>query len=60
MRAMDVQERARQMREVLGDKAIAEAAQKAAELERGGKEDDAAEWRQIEKALLQMRGPNAS
>ncbi|CFX12371.1 conserved protein of unknown function [Candidatus Filomicrobium marinum] len=60
MRAMDVQERARQMREALGDKAIAEAAQKAAELERGGKEDDAAEWRQIEKALLQMRGPHAS
>lgn len=60
MRAIDVQERARQLRDAHGDKAIAEAAQKAAELERSGKEDDAAEWRKIEKALVQMRGPHMS
>lgn len=60
MRAVDVQERARQLREARGDKAIAEAAQKAAELERSGKDDDAAQWRKIEKALVQMRGPHAS
>lgn len=60
MRAVDVQERARQLREARGDKAIAEAAQKAAELERNGKDDDAAQWRKIEKALVQMRGPHAS
>jgi hypothetical protein len=60
MRAIDVQERARQLREARGDKAIAEAAQKAAELERSGKDDIAAQWRKIEKALVQMRGPHAS
>lgn len=60
MRAIDVQERARQLREARGDKAIAEAAQKAAELERSGKDDIAAQWRKIEKALVRMRGPHAS
>jgi len=60
MRTIDVVERARQLRDAHGDKAIAEAAQKATELERSGKLDDASEWRKIEKALVEMRGPHMS
>lgn len=60
MRAIEVHDLARRLRDARGDKAIAQAAQKAVELERSGKLDDASQWRKIEKALLGMRGPRAS
>ena len=60
MKAVDVTELARQLHEARGHRAIAEAAQKAAELERLGKEGEAQQWRRIEKALVQMRGPHVS
>ncbi len=60
MKAVDVEEYARKLREAHGNKAVAEAAQKAAELEKAGRDEDAADWRQIEKALLMMRGPGES
>ncbi len=60
MHATEIQEHARRMLEGLGDKAIAEAAQKAAEFERQGAAGQARDWRRIEAALQQMRGPHAS
>lgn len=60
MNAMEVQERARQLRAARGDKAIREAAEKAAEADRQGNVGSAKDWRRIESALLQMRGPNST
>jgi hypothetical protein len=60
MHATDIQDHARRMLETLGDKAIATAAQKAAEFERTGQREEAKTWRRIEAALLQMRGPHVS
>lgn len=60
MQAIDVHELARQLHDARGHRAIAEAAQKAADLEQLGKEDEARQWRRIEKALIQMRGPHVS
>lgn len=60
MQAVEVQTMARQMFEALGPKAVAEAAQKAQRHERKGEIDKAREWRQIEAALLHLRGPRAS
>ena len=48
------------MFEAHGPKAIAEAAQKAATLEQKGEREQAQTWRNIEKALLLMRGAKAS
>ncbi|MBU1211442.1 MAG: hypothetical protein KJ587_09240 [Alphaproteobacteria bacterium] len=60
MKALEVQEHARKLRAAHGDKAVAEAAQKAAEMEKLGRDEDASDWRQIEKALLLLRGPHES
>ncbi len=60
MKAVDAEEHARRLREAHGDKAVAEAARKAAELEQAGRNEEARDWRQIEKALLEMRGPSES
>ena len=60
MKAVDVQEHARKLYAAHGDKAIAEAAQKATEMDKQGRDLDANDWRQIEKALLQMRGARES
>jgi len=43
-----------------GDKAELEAAQRAAECERQGQKDQAGDWRRIQAAIKEMRGPNAS
>lgn len=58
MNAMEVQERARQLKAAHGDKAIREAAEKAEEADRAGDAETAKDWRRIESALLQMRGAN--
>jgi hypothetical protein len=60
MKAVEIEEYARQLREAHGNKAVAEAAQKAARLESAGRDEEASDWRRIEKALLLMRGPNES
>jgi len=60
MEEIEIQDYARQLLEAHGDRAMAEAAQKAAAFEKQGKDEDAATWRHIEKALLTMRGPHAS
>jgi hypothetical protein len=60
MREIDVQDYARQLLEAHGDKAVAEAAQKASSLETQGDKEEAATWRHIEAALKLMRGPHES
>lgn len=60
MRGVDIHEQARMLKAAHGNKAIAEAARKANEYEQAGSADEAATWRRIEKALLQMRGAGES
>lgn len=57
MKAVEVEEYARKLREAHGDKALAEVTQKAREAEEAGRVDEANNWRQVEKALLEQRGP---
>lgn len=49
---------ARQLLEAHGLKAIAEAAQKAAALEKKGETEQAKIWREVEAALKEMAGPH--
>ncbi len=60
MQAVDVHAEARKLFAALGAKAIAEAAQRARTLEEQGKRDQAADWRRIEAAIAEMKGPRAS
>ena len=60
MKATEIHERARQLREAHGDKAAVEAAQKAAALEGQGDAEQAQVWRRIEAAVRQMQGPHES
>ena len=58
MEEMMISEYARQLRDAHGDRAIAEAAQRAVECERN--KDEAKTWRHVEAALKTMRGASAS
>lgn len=60
MFAVDIEEHARKLREAHGEKAAAEAAQKARAFEAQGDAGQAKIWRRIELALRQMQGPHAS
>jgi hypothetical protein len=60
MRETEIQDYARQLLEAHGDKAVAEAAQRASTLETQGNNDEAETWRHIEAALKLMRGPHVS
>lgn len=60
MQAMEIQEQARKLRDAHGDRALAEAAQKAQASERQGDIAQAQTWRRIEAALREMQGPHAS
>jgi hypothetical protein len=60
MQPIDIQDYARQLFEAHGPKAIAEAAQKATSFEQKGEREQAETWRNIEQALLLMRGSKAS
>jgi hypothetical protein len=60
MQETEVFDYARQLLEAHGDKAVAEAAQKACGLEKQGKNEEAETWRHIEGALKLMRGPHQS
>jgi hypothetical protein len=55
-----ISEYARGLRDAHGDRAIAEAAQRAAEYERNKDKEEAKTWRQVEAALKAMQGPLAS
>ncbi len=60
MQAMEIQEHARKLRDAHGDKAAAEAAQRAKAFEQQGNTQEAQTWRRIEAALHQMQGPHVS
>jgi len=60
MQQMDAHAYARQLWDLHGPKAIADAAQKASGLEKKGKKEEAHYWRRIETILLQMRDPKQS
>jgi hypothetical protein len=60
MHAVEIQDQARRLYEALGNKAIAEAAQKAKANEEAGRKDEAHDWRQVEAALKLMQGPHVS
>jgi hypothetical protein len=60
MSAADISALARHLVETQGDKAIVEAAQKAASFEKAGDEEQSKTWRQVEAVLLQMQGPRQS
>jgi hypothetical protein len=53
-------EYARQLMDAHGQRAIAEAAQRAVESERMKDKHEAQTWRRVEAALKAMRGPVAS
>ena len=60
MEEMMINEYARQLMDAHGQRAIAEAAQRAAESERNKDDDEAKTWRRVEQALKSMCGPIAS
>jgi hypothetical protein len=60
MHTTQIQDYARQLLEAHGEKATAEAAQKAVAFENAGNQEQARTWRQIEAALVLMRGPRQS
>jgi hypothetical protein len=60
MEIANIQTYARQLYDAQGAKAIAEAAQKAAAHEQRGEAREAQTWRQIEAAVILLRGPRES
>ena len=60
MNETTINEYARQLLEAHGDRAVAEAAQRAVACEQRKDEEEAKTWRHIEAALKLMRGPIAS
>lgn len=60
MESIKILEHARALYTAHGDKAEAEAAQKATKCEEAGNTAEAADWRKIRKAISQMRGPHES
>jgi hypothetical protein len=60
MQAMAIQEHARKLLAAHGDKAIAQAAQKAKAFEEHNELEEAKTWRRIEAALREMQGPHLS
>jgi hypothetical protein len=60
MDTTDVQRYARQLYDVQGAKAIAEAAQKALKFEHNNDLQQAEVWRRIEAALVLLNGPRYS
>ena len=57
MHMTEVHAFARKLYEAHGPRAVAEAAQKASTLEAAGKVDEARDWRRIEAAIREMKGP---
>ena len=55
-----INEYARQLLDAHGDRAVAEAAQRAVAYEQRKDSEEARTWRHIEAALKAMRGPIAS
>jgi len=60
MDPMKTAEYARSLLGAHGDKAEAEAAQKARDCEEAGKTGEAEDWQKIRRAIAEMRGPRQS
>jgi hypothetical protein len=60
MNAVEIQTHAQKLLQAHGLKALAEAAERSRHYEEMGDKEQAQDWKRIEKALQQMRGPNAS
>ncbi len=60
MKATSIVEHARQLLEAHGDKAEAEAAQRAGAKQAEGKAEEAETWRKIRAAIHEMRPPHVS
>jgi hypothetical protein len=60
MQAIGIEEHARKLLAAHGNKAIAEAAQKAKTLEEHNELEEAKTWRRIEAALREMQSPRVS
>ena len=60
MQEAEIQDYARQLLAAHGDKAVAEAAQKARSFEDEGNSEEAKTWRRIEAAIKAMRGARES
>jgi hypothetical protein len=60
MNAVEVQTHAHKLYEAHGAKALAQAAQMVRQYEQRGDKGSAEDWRRIENALQQLRGPHVS
>ncbi|MGI9426509.1 MAG: hypothetical protein ACR2PA_25240 [Hyphomicrobiaceae bacterium] len=60
MKEMDIHDVARRLFEAHGTSALSEAAQKASACEKAGDQEQADQWRRVEAALKEMRGPHSS
>ena len=60
MDAVEMKAHGKKLYEGHGEKALAEAADRARRLEQSGDEKQARDWKLIGKALQQIRGPNFS
>ena len=60
MNETEINEYAQQLLEAHGDRAVAEAARRAAAYEQQNDVEEAKTWRHVEAALKEMRGPVAS
>ena len=58
MQEREIHDYARQLLEARGGQAVVEAAQRAVNLERLGRTEEASTWRHIEAAMKLMRGPH--
>lgn len=60
MNAVEIHTEAQKLLSAHGAKALAEAAQRAQTLEKSGDTEQARDWKRIQAALQQMRGPHVS
>jgi hypothetical protein len=60
MNAVEIHDHARKLYDAQGAKALAEAAQMIRRYEQDGNKSRAEDWRRIELALRQLRGPHLS
>lgn len=60
MQALEILDYARQLREVRGERAVLEAAQRANACEAKGDSEAAANWRRIQSALTTIQSPHVS
>jgi hypothetical protein len=56
----DIREYAQALYAAHGEKSLAEAAQRARDLEKKGDHEEARNWRRIESTLQEIRGPRQS